>query len=275
MSSGESPPNLEFDIAALGDADGHFRVGGFHYRLLQIGGILCILVGLGIIGLVVLIPTLVPPARARDWPLLIKFGIVGFAALAAGSAAWSRSRSYRGLQILVCTRGLIWMRPEGDEAIHWEAVTALRNITQSGHEVGGSLRPNYQFIIEHGAGKQIVLDETLHNLKHLREMVEERTLDYLLAPALEELREDVPVSFGPILVSPEGIRLKQKRLPWSHYGHGVAESGEVAIYDRDHGKAFCKVNMAEVPNVHVLLALADFFSRSAEPEPNPGGDVGL
>jgi hypothetical protein len=266
---------LDFDIAALGEAEGHFRVGGFHYRLLQIGGILGILVGLGIVGLAVLVPILAPPARGiRDWPLLIKFGIIGVGALAAGGAAWSRSRSYRGLQILVCTRGLVWMRPDGDEAIQWEAVSALRNLSHSGHEAGGSLRPNLQFVIEYGADQKIVLDETLYNFNHLREMVEERTLDHLLASALEELREDVPVSFGPIVVSPQGINVKKHRLPWRHYGQGVAEKGEVAIYDRDQGKAFCKVKMAEVPNVHVLLALADFFSRSAEPEPNPGGDMG-
>jgi hypothetical protein len=276
VSSAESLPELEFDLAQFGEAEDHFRVGGFNFRILQLGGILGILVGLGIIALVVSVPIFAAPAQGgRDWPLLIKFGLIGLGALAAGSAAWSRSRSYRGLQILVCTRGLVWMRPDGDEGIPWNSIYSVRRLAQSGQEAGGSLQPNLQLVIQYGAGKQLVLDETLQNLRQLREIVEERTLDHFLAPALEQLRDGAPVPFGKLWVSALGIMHGNQLLPWNRFGHAVAERGEVAVYDRERGKAFCKVNTGEVPNIHVLLALADFFGRSADAESNPNGKMVL
>src|SRR5262249_42297737 len=90
------------------------------------------------------------------------------------------------------------------------------------------------------------------------------TLDHLLAPPLENLRDGESVSFGPLTLSMEGIHSGKTMLPWSRYGHGEAERGQVTIYDNERGKAFCKLKTAEVPNVHVLIGLADFLGRPSK-----------
>jgi hypothetical protein len=273
---GQSLPESEFDLAEFGEAEDHFRVGGYNYRLLQMGGIIGILVGLGMVCSVALVPLFGPPGPGgHKWPLLIKCAFIGLAITAAGVGAWSRSRSHRGLQILVCQRGLVWMRPNSAEGIPWDSIFSVYRLTRSNHEASGSLQPNLQFVIQYGAGRKLILDETLQSLDHLREIVEERTLDNLLAPALEQIRDGGLAPFGKVWISSEGLQFGKQLLPWSRFGHAVAEQGQLAVYDRDHNKVFCKVNLAEVPNVHVLLALAEFFGRSAEAEPKSGGSLSI
>jgi hypothetical protein len=103
--------------------------------------------------------------------------------------------------------------------------------------------------------------------------VEQHTFDHLLALALEKLRDGESVQFGPVTVGQEGVRAGKSTLPWAEYGRVLAAGNQVAMYYKDREKPFFKLKTEEVPNIHVLPALADFFGKSAEQEPDPGGET--
>lgn len=265
MSQQNPPVDTLGNFSGFGEPIAHFQVGGMQYRLLQFGGIAAILIGIGTLGLISGLAFFANRGpQAREWSALLKGSIFGVGCLVAGVSAWSRSRSYRGLQVMVCTDGLVCLRNDGMQGIRWQDVRAVIRIAGPSGENSSTLEPSVQLIIERNNGTRLVLDETVKNLKELRKLVEEHTLDHLMAAALEQLRDGEAVAFGPATVSREGILAAKALLAWSMYGHGVVERGQVTIYDREHGKAFCKLNTAEVPNAHVLLALAEFFRNSGE-----------
>jgi hypothetical protein len=114
-----------------------------------------------------------------------------------------------------------------------------------------------QLILADYLGREFVFDNNVADLKRLRERVEEYTLKHLLPPALEAVREGGIVSFGPVSVSQEGLQIGAEQLPWERYDRGEAARGRLTIYAVGQSKPFCKVATADVPNSHVLLALAD------------------
>jgi len=262
MSRSGSQATANLDLADFGEPEAHFRVGGYHYRMLQIGGFIGVVVGLGFLGLVGVLAFFGGRGpQGPEWSALLHGAVFAVAALAAGAAALVRSRGYRGLQVLVCSQGLVCMRDEGIDPVPWPSIRSVHRIPKSVTGVSHSWQPGVQLVLERVDGTKIVFDETLSNLAHLRELVEEHTLDPLLARALEKLRAGEIASFGQAAVSPEGIRTEKSSLPWTQYGAGVAEHGQVTIYD-EHGKPFCKLDASAVPNAHVLLALAKLLGSA-------------
>jgi hypothetical protein len=264
VSRGDSSGNANLELAEFGEPEAHFRVGGYHYRMLRIGGFLGILVGLGFLGLIGLLAFFGGRGpQGREWSSLLHGVVFAVAALAAGAAALSRSRGYRGLQILVCSRGLVCMRDDALEQLPWQSIRSVQRVPKSVTGISHSWQPGVSLVLERIDGTKIVLDETLQHLEHFRELVEEHTLDHLLAPALEKLRAGGAISFGQATVSPGGIHTDKALLPWTQYGMGVAEQSQVTIYD-ERGQSFCKLEITAVPNVHVLLALAEFLGRAGK-----------
>ena len=236
MSRSGSLSNANLDLADFGDPEAHFRVGGYHYRMLQIGGFLGILVGLGFLGLIGVLAFVGGRGpQGREWSALLHGGVFAVAALVAGAAALSRSRGYRGLQVLVCSRGLVCMRDEGIEHLPWPSIRSVQRVPKSVTGVSHSWQPGVQLVLERIDGAKLVFDETLENLAHLRELVEEHTLDQLLATALEKLRAGDVVSFGQATVSAEAIRTDKGSLPWTQFGAGTEERGQITFYD-ERGK---------------------------------------
>ncbi|HMF13100.1 MAG TPA: DUF6585 family protein [Gemmataceae bacterium] len=264
MFQGNPPSDAGIDLAEFGVAEAHFRVGGYRHRLLQVGGLIGILAGIGFLCLVAYFGFFGARGPQRgDLSSLLHGVVFAVTALVAGEAALSRSRNYRGLQVLVCSRGLVCMRDNGIEQVHWESIRCVQRVPRSATGVSDSWRPSVQLVLERIDGPELAFDETLQNLGQLREMVEEHTLDQFLARELERLRSGDSISFGQLTVSQEGIVADKAMLPWTRYGASTAERGQVSIYDV-RGNSFSKVEIAAVPNVHVFLALAEFLGRTGK-----------
>jgi len=265
VTQDEFAPDATLDLAEFGEPEAYFRVGGYHYRMLQIGGIIGIVAGVGMLGLVVGLALLGGRGpMGRAWSALLHGAIFALTALAAGVAALARSRHYRGLQVLVCSRGLLCLREERIEQVPWPSIRSVQRVPKPSESISSSWEPRSQLVLERVDDSKIVFDETLHDLPRLRELIEEHTLDHLLALVLETMRGGESVAFGPARVSEESLVFEKAVLPWSRYGHAVVESRQVTIYEAD-GKSFCKLDTATTPNSHVLLALAEFFGDSDKP----------
>jgi len=244
-----------------------FRVGGFQYRLLQIGRALGIIFGVGFLGLLgYLLLVDAGPGRPRDGLKMLKGAVVAVAVLGAGIAVLARSRKSKGLNVLVCTDGLARMQGDEIEILPWQDIRSVTRIARASDEMRSTFEPAVQLVLERTDGSKWTFDETLRDLKQLRILVEKCTLDNLLTPAQEALRAGRPVVFGPISVDASGISFGKELLPWSHYQHVEAERGRLTVFESERGKAFCKVDTAQVPNSHVLQALAESVRGAAARE---------
>jgi hypothetical protein len=245
-------------IAQQGTPFARFRVGGFQYRLLQIGGALGILFGVGFLGLIGYLLFLdAGPARPREGLKMLKGAVFAVAVLGAGIAVLARSRKSRGLNVLVCTDGLARVQGDDIEILPWEDIRSVTRIARASHEMNSTFESAVQLVLERTDGSRWTFDETLRDLKQLRILVEKCTLDNFLAPALEAVRGGRSVAFGPLAVDASGIRFGKELLPWNRYRHMEVERGQLTVFENERGKAFCKVDTAQVPNTHVLLALVE------------------
>jgi hypothetical protein len=113
-----------------------------------------------------------------------------------------------------------------------------------------------QLVLEMDDGRRFEFDETLRNLKELRERVEERTLPFLLPPAREAVQGGANLGFGPLSVSRAGLHHRDATLDWPSFADVEVARGEVIVRAVDAGRPFCKVALSETPNAHLLQALA-------------------
>jgi hypothetical protein len=256
--------DTEFNLAEFGEPEGHFRVGGKHYQTLKLVVVLGTILGLGTFGVVAFIESRNP--LGPNWLVLGVIGTVAVSVAVAAVAATIRILRYRGLEVLVCKNALVCMNPNSVQAVRWNEITGIRRVTLTSDETWGSLKPARQVIIDYGGKEPLIFDEMLENLSRVRDLVEQHTFDHLLASALEKLREGESVQFGPLSISQEGVRSGKSVLPWTDYGGVQADPQLVVMHYKGRDKPFCKLKTAEVPNIHVLPALADFFGKSVEEE---------
>jgi hypothetical protein len=250
----ELPDDWPGDAPDLGEPIAEFRPGPFQKALRFAGGIAGSLFGLALSGLMVY-ALLGGPARRAGFGVF-KGILVGIALLSGGIATLWRAVRSEKLQVYVFARGLARVQGSQADVFHWEDVNEVRrnaNVKTKGLTVSKSS----QLILKLRDGRQLVFDESLSRFKDLHALVEEHTRDFMLTALREALKAGAVVAFGPLAVSAEGISHGSQALPWAECA-GVKNSGGSLIVSRTGVKRpFCKVPLEEVPNPHVLTALAN------------------
>jgi hypothetical protein len=104
-------------------------------------------------------------------------------------------------------------------------------------------------------------NETLSQNRYFSRLVKENTLRYMLSPALEAYNAGETIGFGYVSASPEGIHCGQETLPWDLFGRAEVSKGRLLVSSRNGKKPFGRVELAQVPNVHVLLALTEHIRQ--------------
>lgn len=245
-------------LADLGEPVAEFRVRNLRYYVLMLGGIGAIVIG-------VTIPVLIAGAflfgaGGKNGPNVARLGKVVFisiAALGAGVTLWQKSRRVKGLEVLAFTRGLARVQGGSVEVFRWEDIRSVTRIVRSSSDGGNSHEAAVQLVLADDEGWQFVLDNNIYQLEELRALVEERTLPQLLPPMAKALGDGQVVPFGTVALSLDGFHAGKEMLPWTQYDRGLVEGGKLKVYALDQRRPFHVVSTAAVPNVHVLLIIAD------------------
>jgi hypothetical protein len=249
----ELPSDWPAEAAELGEPIAEFRPGSFQYVLLVVGGIIGSLLGLGFLGGIAYI-LLDGGARGPRFP--IKGLFAGFVLLSGGIATLLRAVRSRRLRVYVFTGGLARFQGSQTEVLRWEDVNEVRrnpNVKTKGLTVS---KPS-QLILKLRDERQLLFDESLSRLKDLRALVEQHTRDFMLNALREALQVGAAVAFGPLTVSAEGIAHSAQTLPWTECTGVKVDGGSLIVSRTGAKRPFGKVSLEEVPNPHVLTALAD------------------
>jgi hypothetical protein len=241
-----------------------FQGGRLVSALCWIIGALSVLLGLAGLGWfgTMLMEGPAPGANARGSGKLLFLGIVS---LSAGIGLIRKARSTRGLRVFVCTDGIVMYVQGGQTTVmRWEDI----NIVQRGLDVNNQrlvISTAALLILKDRQGKDWVFNETISDLRQLREMIEEHTLKFMLSPALEALESGAVIGFGDISVGSEGIHCGRDTLPWDLLDRAEASKGRLILYSRNRKRPFGRVELTKVPNAHVLLALVE-RARTGDPD---------
>jgi hypothetical protein len=251
------PDDLPEEVTRLGGPLGLFRTGRFVLGLYWTLGVLAVLVGLGIlVGFVVLLAD--APANGRGGRGLFKLIVVVIGALSIGIGLIRKARASGGMRVFVCADGIARLQRGRTEVMRWEDVNALKRVVDTkNQELVVSTAA--QLILVDRNGRQMLFNETVSGLREMRQMVEEQTLKFMLPPAIEAFQGGAVIGFGDANVSREGLQVGRKSLPWDLFESAEVSKGRLIVYDSSNGKKrFGRVDVSKVPNVHVLLALAEY-----------------
>jgi hypothetical protein len=244
------------ELDRLGKLLAEHRVRGTRYVVTLLGTVLGIVGGIALIAFAIW--AIANNRVIRGVFRAFVFGIVG---IAFGIGCWQTNRRMKGLRVLVFADGLARIQHGQVQAVRWNDIKTVTRIVRTSGEIGKSGKAAVQLDVHTSDGRELQFDENLSDLKRLRAVVEEQTLDHLLIRTLEALRDGHSADFGEINVEPGGLRVGAARLEWARYGGGEAVRGRLTIRDTNQ-TVFCRFDTAKVPNTHVLLALAERFCQT-------------
>jgi hypothetical protein len=250
------------EVTKLGGPLAVFQGGRLVTALCWIIGILALLAGLAGLGLFGFLMMEGPGqgANARGSGKLLFLGILS---LSGGIGLIRKARSARGLRVFVCTEGIVmYVQDVHTTVMRWEDINSVqRTVDVNSQRLVISTAA--QLILKDRQGQEWVFNETLSDLRRLREMIEEHTLKFMLPPALEALQRGASIGFGEISVSPDGIHCGRETLPWDLFDGAEVAKGRLNLYSRNRKRLFGRVELTKVPNYHVLMALVE-HSRAGD-----------
>lgn len=105
------------------------------------------------------------------------------------------------------------------------------------------------------SGRLLILKSYLSGLAALGDLVKQNTLPHLLPAYLAEWEKNRALAFGPIGLNRDGLTVESQLLPWSEIQSLQRKGGWIAIYKQGGWVSWKKVQLSDVPNAHVLLAI--------------------
>lgn len=248
------PDDVPDEVRALGQPVVSFKSGALLFVLYLCLGILALLLAAAAM---VLFFASLEKGQPRGKGIVIVLAMGG-----AGIAAISKAVRMRGLQVFVCENGLARVQRNIVETMRWDDINkVVRRTNPNPKEL--AIRNPFQVVLQARDGREWIFDEGVSGMSELRERIEEQTLKVMLPPAVEALQNGAVIGFGKVSISSEGMQCGRELLPWDRFDRGEIVKGRLLLYGSYSRRPFAKVNAAEVPNVHVLLALAEQWRRQS------------
>ncbi|MFO0795923.1 MAG: DUF6585 family protein [Gemmataceae bacterium] len=275
------PDDLTRAREELGDPDSLYQVNPAWYRTKLLVGLALVGVGVAAVGLAVVFgfKLLQHLFHFIIWPLL------------AGGGLILNLYRQRGLHVLIYPTGLLRLRHGEVESFPWDEVAEVRLKTKrvdspvlvrgpDGEPQACWLPAEVPDVQVWTAGLTVVRDDgtkaefspVLTGYAELAEEVQRRTFPPLWRDAFRRYRDGRTLTFGKLDVNLLGIHHKGQLLPWHEVGKLTVAQGQVGISQKRKWLPWATVKpAAEVPNLHVLFALAA-YAMDAEPAPEPEPD---
>jgi len=189
----------------------------------------------------------------------------------------------RGLTVLVYPTGLLRLRRGEVDSFPWDEVAAIRIKIQRldsaeaidfDHDADGSLVaccvpvevPSVQFwkswvAIERTDGATEKFGPALSDFDHLAELIQRRTFSKAWRESRDRLFSGEIVAFGDLLLTPEGLRHTNKKLPWRDLKELIVAQGRLSVKKTSGWLPWLVLDVTKVPNPHVLFALVGEAKR--------------
>ncbi|MCI0462617.1 MAG: hypothetical protein L0Z62_37175 [Gemmataceae bacterium] len=220
------------------------------YRAVRlVGGPALFLLGAGLLGVL---------WAAGHW----QGSLLGFLLALAGLFICVAALRSRGAQVLAGPKGLARVEGGEVEVFRWDEVTAVRERMTAG---GGNHQPrvmawakgeDHVLELQCADGRCLVLRKCVEHFDTLVALVKHYTREWLMPEAMAAFHAGERLSFGPITVDREGVHCGEEMLPWREVESLEVSGGKVTIRRSDKWLAWFSVPVGEVPNAHVLAALA-------------------
>jgi hypothetical protein len=178
--------------------------------------------------------------------------------------------------VLVFRWGIRVTNDEGEASIRWEEIAELRKeITQ--HNIHSTYQMHYTYRLQLASGQSKVfggmLGERLDRpsratrltvtpgvttpvtIEQIGRLLDAGMTRVRLPGALQRFNAGQTVSFGPLMVSQNGIVKGDKMLPWSEIAEVRTHRGSVDVYKAGKRLPWASTAVSKIPNYSVFDAL--------------------
>ncbi|HLI68639.1 MAG TPA: DUF6585 family protein [Ktedonobacteraceae bacterium] len=155
-------------------------------------------------------------------------------------------RSYHQYQqkLYLCQDGLLRLGRKKEEAICWDEVVDMFGCSTS-------------FLVLHRkGGRRFVVSESWSYNKELNERIAHILTERMLPQVIERFEKGIPVSFGTLFVSRDGIRHEGKVTPWSDIKDVRDKNGVLVIRAKEEEKCYMLIDTP------LIVALVKHVMRS-------------
>ncbi len=104
-------------------------------------------------------------------------------------------------------------------------------------------------------GGERAIDHSFGDVERLLDAIREQTVERLVAQVRDELAAGRAVPFGPWTLHPDALEVRGARLPLQLLGKVDLRAGVLRVHGKGHATSWAEQGVADVPNVHVLLAV--------------------
>lgn len=162
-------------------------------------------------------------------------------------------------RVTVYQAGLVVVNPPKVLSFPWEAIAACtENRTRHTYHFI-PIMTEYGYRLKREDGLEAEISGNISRHKQLAESIREKLFQHKLPSVLDAIQRGTGISFGPILLGPEGITFRQKFLPWLEVKSVKLEGGSGTFRIEKKGAWFtwACVPMAEVQDNLIFPLVID------------------
>ncbi len=274
--------HLERAVTELGEPEALFRISSGRFLAKLALGVLLLVLG-GIANYLWWVPG---PGRLEHWLLFVLFGLP-----LSGLSLLLHMYRNRGLLILIYPNGLLRLRRGEVDSFPWDEVESVqlrvqRAEPQFTHDAKGALVacwlpvdvPTFKLgdagvTVARRDGVEAHFGPALSDYDILAAEVQKRTFAVLWPGFRDRFRDGDRIAFGELEADSAGIRHNGKLLRWRELKDLTIAQGKLSLKQTGKWLPWALVDVGNVPNPHVLFALADEALRRhpprSEPKPPP------
>ncbi|MBY0457923.1 MAG: hypothetical protein K2V38_11335, partial [Gemmataceae bacterium] len=195
---------------------------------------------------------------------------------------------HRGLYVLVYPTGLLRLRRGEVDSFPWAEVEHVTLKIQRSpgpefryHPDGGPRAcwlpvevPTFKLwdaglTLVRADGAEAHFGPALTDYDRLAEQVQRRTFAALWPRALARFRDGHPLAFGELELDLTGLRYNGKHLRWRDLKEIAVAQGRLGVKQAGAWLPWALLDVAAVPNLHVLFALVEEGRRARPPKEEP------
>lgn len=200
---------------------------------------------------------------------------VGGAVLVAGLLLCATALRRSAVRVQIDPDGVTVLQGDQRQAFRWDEVaelyeTELGSTTDLWDFLTGWARgKQHMLTLVDKPGRTLELRNVVEDFPALAALVKRETLTRLLPAAQAACSAGEPLRFGPLTIDRQEVRFGDARLPWAEVESFTDTTWDGAVKVRKRGKFFTWASppLSDVPNAHVLIAVAQECLRPREEAP--------
>lgn len=185
-------------------------------------------------------------AWSRPWYLL-----ASIATLALIGLAWLRLRNAHR-SVAIYQNGLnLSLTPLRKSSLPWEEIVGVIYTSTDHVFLGVSLARRKRLTLQSRADNPVHLDDRIQDLDELALEIKRRVYPRIEARLASAAKDSGSASFGPLTVTPKGMRIREQEFHWEQINTVKIASGFLVVESGASG--LMKIPPARIPNPEILI----------------------